>query len=479
MSKIVDTLLNVCNLQSDKTAIIYAERKTLIYKTFSQLKTDVMTTVSFMYKHNVKQGDKILAFASSSYKLCVFMLSSLVLGTSIMYVDIFAKQKSLKKIFEDYTPDMILVSDKTKHLRFFFKEFAKIKNVINIDSIKPDSMYKNNILNEPKEESLALLTMTTGSTGIPKVALRTHGDLMQQMELIKANTDLSKKNEIALTTSYIYVFANILSGITTVLPCLNLKKTSKHINKKLSLFSQIPITMIITTPDFCLKANNVFPKLKKLYCGGAILNLNEAKRINSKFSYSENIVVYGSTECNIMCEIGLDEYIKLLYKTHSSPLGYKAKGVSIRLNDDGEIMVTSNALLEHYLKDDTSSKTKDENGLIWHHTNDIAVLKNEVFYFLGKNKYYIIVDDKKIYSNEIEQKIISLINSIPKCAVLQKNDTIYVFLENHTKEVSAGVRDILLKTYNITHPKIIPVKKIPCDVKHHTKIDYNKLKKGL
>ena len=59
MSKIVDTLLNVCNLQSDKTAIIYAERKTLIYKTFSQLKTDVMTTVSFMYKHNVKQGDKI------------------------------------------------------------------------------------------------------------------------------------------------------------------------------------------------------------------------------------------------------------------------------------------------------------------------------------------------------------------------------------------------------------------------------------
>ena len=471
MSKIVDGFLNICDLKSDKTAMIYSEHKKVVYKTFFQLKNDVMSTVSYMRSHGVERGDRILAFASSSYKLCVFMLASLIFGTSVMYVDVFARQKSLRAIFEEYTPKMILVSNKTKHLRFFFKEIAKIRSVINIDSIKSSCTSKYLEDNMP-EETLALLTMTTGSTGIPKIALRTHGELMHQMELIRQNTDSGE--EIALTTSYIYVFANILSGFTTVLPQLNLKKKAKYINRKLMVFSDIPITMIITTPDFCLKAKNVFPNLKRLYCGGAILNLNEAKRIKTEFSHTE--VVYGSTECNIMCKISLDEYISLLSKTHSAPLGYVANGVLIRLTDEGEITVRSDALLEHYLKDDKTSKTKDENGFVWHHTNDMAVQKNGVFYFLGKNKNYIMAEGKKIYSNEIEQKITALMDNIPKCAVLQGEDGVYVFLENYSTGTENKVKKILFETYNITCFKVVGIKKIPCDVKHNTKINYKKLK---
>ena len=133
MSNIVDIFLNACQLHSKKTAIIYAKKGKIISRTFLELQQDVFATVYYMKKNKIRQGDKILAFCASSYELCVFMWASLLVGASIMYVDILAKQKSLREIFKEYTPDRILVCNKTKSLRFFFREFSKIKQVINME----------------------------------------------------------------------------------------------------------------------------------------------------------------------------------------------------------------------------------------------------------------------------------------------------------------------------------------------------------
>ena len=94
------------------------------------------------------------------------------------------------------------------------------------------------------------------------------------------------KNGIILTTSYIYAFANLIQGTTTVLPNINLslKKSPHNTTKKLKKFERLGITTIMTSPDFCLRLPNLYPKLKQLYFGGAILNYNEAKKIQAKYS---------------------------------------------------------------------------------------------------------------------------------------------------------------------------------------------------
>ena len=100
-----------------------------------------------------------------------------------------------------------------------------------------------------------------------------------------------------------------------------------------------------------------------------------------------------------------------------------------------------------------------------------------MIYFLRKNKYFVSVNNQKIYSQEIEQRIINNLEKIPKCAVLQHQEKVYVFLEDYTKELAEKIAKILRKTYQITNSEVVPIKKIPCDVKHHTKIHYEKLKK--
>lgn len=478
MSEIVDRFDAVCKEYAERPAIICRVGRHTETHSFSELSQDVGRMCSYFASCDVKQGDRILTFAPTSYKLCVYMLAALKTGASVMYVDIRAKQEKLRTVFADYRPDLLLVSDKTRYLRLFFGEIGKIRRIINIDRFEKfaaSDAAPTNI----SEDAIALLTMTTGSTGKPKIALRSHRDLMQQLMLIKCNlrTDV---HEIVLTTSYIYVFANILNGFTTVMPQVNTGRwNERKLNRALSVLRNLPVSMLITSPDFCLKAKNQFPNLRTVYCGGAILNYHEAKQIRDTFEGCDCRLIYGSTECNLIAMVQLPEYIRMLETEQVSILGRPVEGVRVRLTEDGEILVASDALLERYLVEDAATKETDSEGTLWHHTNDIACLRGDLLCFLGKNRHYIMIGDEKHYSNCIEQAIITQFPDIPKCAVLQHEGRIHVVLERGKSPADTAAIGEFLRTLGIASLKFAEIKKIPCDVKHHTKINYEKLKESM
>lgn len=138
-------------------------------------------------------------------------------------------------------------------------------------------------------------------------------------------------------------------------------------------------------------------------------------------------------------------------------------------------MVNSNALLENYLIEYKTNKIIDENRLIWHNTGDTGYYENGILYYYGRSQNFIIIENAKIYSNQIEQSIINNFNAINKCAILQKNKNIYLFIETKQTINYSKLQLFLKEKYNIEKIKITKIRKIPCDIKHHTKINYNKL----
>ncbi len=470
MSIIVEKFEEVCNLNKEKKVMYYIDKNKLESKTFGQMYEDVLKMTSYLVYRGVKKQDRILAFASSNYNLCVFILAAFKIGASVMYIDIFAKQESLRNIFDKYKPDHILVCNRTNIIRNAFKEISKIKNIINIDKLNKFE-YKEIKYENLEEQTPALITTTTGSTGIPKIFVRSHKDLLQQLELVMANIDSNLKDEVVLTTSYIYIFANIIQGFTTVLPNINLgsNSDSKIINK-LSKFSNLDITMIITSPDFCLRTPNIYPKLRRLYFGGAILNYNEAKKIVNKYKDIDITYIYGSTECNLISKIKLNNYIEILKKQGICLLGTICNGVNIRIDKDGHILVKSDALLQKSLDEITFN-----DG--YYDTNDIGVLENNQLIYRGKKGFLITIDGRILYSNEIEQKVILKFENISKCAMIQKENKYYLFIEDYniSKE---EIEEFIKITYGI-EANIIQIKVIPKDIKHHTKINYLKLEKIL
>ena len=466
MSKIADVFDNICRENADKDAIYFYD-KTLQKRTYNELRTDVDSCLDYLKHNGIEAGNRIFLFTPVSYKLVVFMLAAFKLGVQVMYLDINARQETFDTLFKRFRPKYILVSNRTKYFYFFSGKVRRGFKIINLDKI--NSRYVEPWeLPEVSDDAPALLTTTTGSTGIPKIIVRSHRDLFNQLELIDKNLPKKKRN-IIMSTSFIYIFAILARGDTAVLPKINLNTKAKKMNRQLKAFGQVPISIIITSPIFALKANNNFPELKQLYIGGASISLQESETIAKKFPVSRTYIVYGATECNIMTYVLLSTYIRELRENYRSTLGKPFSGVSIKVTEDESIIVSCNALIKGFVNEKSKYAVRDGD---WYNTNDKGYIKDGVLYYRGKYDYYVIFNDRKHYSHEIEQFLSVKFPSYQKCAVVQKNGVIYLFSteRQYVDELSEALR----KRYGFD-VKFKYIRKIPHDIRHHTKTDYKKL----
>ena len=183
MSRVIREFERVCRRFPERTAIVHLKDNEPVSVSFAELREDVRCARAFLAKKGVKHGDRLLAFANSGYHLCVFLIACFSLGAAVMYADIHAGQENLRRIFEKTEPRFVLVSDKTRRLRVLFREIFRIKTVINIDRADKEYDARTDFA-APREEDDALMTVTTGSTGTPKLFVRTHADLWEQLRLV-------------------------------------------------------------------------------------------------------------------------------------------------------------------------------------------------------------------------------------------------------------------------------------------------------
>ena len=466
MSKIADVFDDTCLKYAKKNAIYFYD-KTLQKRTYSELKTDIDSCINYLITAGVKSGDSVFLFAPVSYKLVVFMIAAFKLGIQVMFLDIHARQETFGKLFKRFKLKYVLVSNKTKYLYLLFKNICRGLEVLNLDKIKLGEVRLKE-LPEIADDTPALLTTTTGSTGLPKIIVRSQLDLFNQLELIDKNLP-KDKHDVIMPTAFIYIFAILARGDTVVLPQINLNASAKKINGHLRVFKNLPISVIITSPVFGLKADNIFPKLKLLYIGGASINLQEAKKIQKKFTNSKIIMVYGATECNIMAWVTLPDYISELHNNYRSTLGKPFDGVSIKIANDESILVSCNALIKGFINEGSEYGVRDGD---WYNTNDKGYIENGTLYYRGKFNYYITSHENIYYSHEIEQFLSVKFPDYKKCAVVQKNNVIYLF--GTEREHVNGIKNALFEKYGF-RVKYKYISKLPHDIRHHTKIDYKKL----
>jgi long-chain acyl-CoA synthetase len=104
---------------------------------------------------------------------------------------------------------------------------------------------------------------------------------------------------------------------------------------------------------------------------------------------------YGLTEGGVVCFNPLD-------RPKSGSIGVKMPGVELRLAQDGELLVKSPALFSGYPNDPEATNTVLRDG--WLHTGDIAEIDADGYVFITGRKKELIVSSngKKIYPARIE-----------------------------------------------------------------------------
>lgn len=487
----------IINYNHLKSKICLVDEKEEI--TYKDLYERVASFSKYLKASGLKKGDKILVLVPMSINLYVTLLSVWSIGATACFMDAgFIKSGMVKNDFDDIKAIVgitkyILYSNVNDNLK-------KLKIKINVKKIANYENNDNLEVENVDEEFPAIMTYTSGTTGKPKIAARSHLFLRNQAEILQKHLKYDTK-DIELSTIPIFTLSNIDIGITTVIA--NAKFSNLGGSNPQKLIKQIQknhINRLMASPgllkvilDYSIKNNVKLESIKKIFTGGGAVFLDFINMLKIVCPNADITTIYGSTEAEPIAELDIRDMMDIDVEHTKSGYGILAgkiigvddlklinpnqkeigeltqeEFIKIQEKDVGEIVVSGLNVLPGYVNGIGDKENKFKvNGVTYHRTGDLGKLdKNGNLWLRGRIKEPFF---------DIEAALHSCLN-IGKTAVFFHNDKIVLVLENGDN-VSIDEINKIVTFKKIDEIKY--VKKIPVDKRHSTKVDYKALKKIL
>ncbi len=490
---IVEIFFDAAKKYPGNTAMVY-KNKQISYK---DLELQVQSTAHYFKTKGIKKGDKILVFVPMSIQLYSTVLALFSIGAIVVFVDEWSNRSRLEKAIQVVDIDTIIAPRKFILLAYVFPGFRKIKRKL----VVPNKVkHAKHDFESVDKNDTALITFTTGSTGIPKAANRTHQFLWEQFRILKDEINAQKEDNCLITLP-IVLLSILGTGATGYIAVFNQKKPEKLDSRKQAEFAkQHNITLLIASPYYIEKLAESkinISTLKRILTGGAPVFPRSAKIIQDAFPNSENLIAYGSTEAEPistlnmkrlisdhsdlvsgLCVGEIHEDVKLkIIKISPDPIEIEGSWHKWEIeNEIGEIVVTGPHVLDQYYN---SEKAFKENKItfekeIWHRTGDSGYLKNNMLFLHGRSSQLITKEDVYISPFIIENQLIE-IDGIKIGTIIEKDNNLVLCLEANEQ---VDKEDILnrIATDNIPYDRVEWLNIIPRDPRHYSKIEYSKLK---
>lgn len=492
INNIVEILFENAEKHPEKLAIIHKQEK-VTYKKLAQV---VKEYAQYFLSKGIKKGDNVLIFVPMTIELYKILSAIFYIGATAVFVDAWADKNRLDQALTIVPCKAFIACPKAFILKLISK---KVRDVgINIISGKIRKTKKNIEIEPATPDTTALITFTTGSTGLPKAAKRTHEFLLEQHYVLKKHL-APQENDVDLASLPVFVLHNLACGTTSVIPDFNPQKPADiNPEKILNDIKNNGITTSVGSPRFYEKLADFgeINGLKRIFTGGAPVFPKSAKLLQEKFINCNVEIVYGSTEAEPIASISTRELLDFKGDVKDGLyVGKPIDDINIKIikpsdkviedfesmwlptGEIGEICVEG----KHVLKEYYNSKRAQNfakihyNGQIWHRTGDAGYLDNEGRLFLmGRVKNRFEHNDKEVYVFPIENALLE-IEGVEIGTVLKIKDEIVLVVETKLPKIKLEQE---LKERNFEFDKVV-ITKIPRDPRHNSKIDYDKLKKIL
>ena len=492
INNITEILFKNAEKFPDKIAIIHKNKKI----NYGGLAADVKDYACYFLEKGLKKGDNVLIFVPMSIELYKILCSIFHIGATAVFIDAWADRKRLQDALSIVHCKAFIGCAKAFVLKLLSSKVAAINLnfMTGFNKFKPKTSAIAGLPNNISGEDTALITFTTGSTGKPKAAKRTHDFLLNQHYILKKHME-PKQDDIDLTTLPIFVLNNLACGTTSVIPDFNPAKPANINPQKISAeIKKYKINTSAGSPKFYEKLTQSKEQvnLERIFTGGAPVFPKLAKKLEDFFKNTKIEILYGSTEAEPISSISSSELLNYDTSPNSGLLVGNPSDINLKIikyvnepvkdfeslwlknGETGEICVEGKHVLkEYYNSDEAQNFAKIKyKGQIWHRTGDAGYLDEQGRLFLmgrAKNKfehngkeYYVFPFENLLLENE----------SIEIGTILKHNDKICI-----VAELKGGFKDT--KIDNIPYDRMIFLKKIPRDPRHNSKIDYDKLKSML
>jgi len=504
----------------DAIAIIDTHRGRERRTTFAELESLSARGATLFGKLGLKEGDAVLVLQPMSLELYGVLVAIFRLGLVAVVIDPSAGRAHLARCCKLYPPDAFIASPKAHLLRLLFPALKRIPLKLSTSIWLPGAvrlkqakgLTENSVVLPLAADAPALVTFTSGSTGQPKAAVRSHGFLIAQHRALATSLEL-QMGEMDLSTLPIFVLANLASGVTSLIPNANLTKPGAvkvaPIEQQLE---RLKPDRLSASPAFLTRivehyeqSHRSLPYLNKVFTGGAPVFPNLLERAQTVFPGAYVAGVYGSTEAEPIAHIawhnvnahdktamragrGLltgapvpDIQLRILeanWEKALSPLSDAAFAARCQAPGEvGEIVVSGDHVLKGYLNGVGDEETKfSVNGTRWHRTGDVGYLdRTGRLWLLGRASAVIRDARGTLYPFAVE--CAAQMPELARVAVVSHKERRLLLLEprpGHTANPS-GLRERLAWA-QLDDFKTL---QIPVDKRHNAKVDYPQLHKLL
>ena len=528
---ISQVLIDQAAERPEEPAIIEAAGAGTRTLTFGQMAERSARAAALLRSAKLQEGDRILVFQPMSTELYVLLLAIFRLGMVATVLDPSAGRGHIEQCCSIARPRAFVGPARAHLLRFACRGLRRIeRHFVTAGRAPGATRWRGLERLEPLEPVTpcdsshdALLTFTSGSTGVPKAVVRSHGFLLAQHEVLAESIEL-EPGEVDLATLPIFALANLASGVTTVIPGCDLRRPG--FVEPAPILGQLRrhrVTRTAGSPALYARllqgaraaegagsrsGETSLGRLEKLYTGGAPVFPRLLQELRSAMPRGRVTVVYGSTEAEPIAHLDWDEAepadLEAMYAGKGLLVGRPVRQIELRVLDNrwgeplpemkarelaelglppgqgGEIAVNGPHVLAGYLGGIGDDETKFRvDGEVWHRTGDAGCLDAAGRLWLLGRAGAVIRDERGTIYPFAAECAASQLAWIERSALASQNGGRLLAVQ-----LGAGAPADAERRVKNTLPwaqldRVVRLARIPVDSRHNAKVDYPALKKAL
>ncbi len=393
----------------DKVAVYWGERE----YAYRELWRDTEIAAEHLRRMGLKPGDRVGLWLKNCPEFIPALFGILLAGGAVVPLNNFLKPPEVSFMLKDADADIIIADEElSAGFPALQSERPKLRGVRVEELLKGDGPKKD--FPQRNESDLAVIVYTSGTTGRPKGAMLSHGNLLHNVESCRLVLKCVENDRLALLLPMFHsfmlcvgVFLPMILGATIILI------RSLHPPRNVLLeVSQRKATILPAIPQFFRNMAHsevtVPLYLRMAISGAAPLPLQVLQEFAAKFPFPL-IEGYGLSEASpVVTKNPLDGVRK------AGSIGLPIPNVEVSIQDDGgkflaagevgEVCVKGGNVMQGYWKQPEETSKALRNG--WLLTGDIGYRDADGYYFItDRKKDMLLVNGINVYPREVEEVI--------------------------------------------------------------------------
>ncbi len=513
-------------------------RRRYVETTFRELADSVQNYAAGLQRLGITRGMRVTVMVPPSRELIRVVYALLGLGAVMVLVDPGMGIRNLGKCLDEAQPEAFLGIWKAQVARRLFgwaKSTLKISLTISLNAsgetgrlaVPVDERSSSCFF--PQTDDPAAILFTSGSTGVPKGAVYTHGIFSSQVEQLHSIFGI-EPGDIDLCTFPLFALFAPALGMTSIIPRMDFTRPAKVEPREiLEPAREFGVTNLFGSPalinrvgraanpvsDGSSGAKTVLPTIRRVLSAGAPVSSEILERFAKIIPAEAQLYTpYGATESLPVAVIGSREVLEetrhktaqgagtcvgkpvlgidvKIIRISDEPISEWSDGLVLPTGEIGEIGVYGSVVTQEYFRrPDLTALAKipdPPRGRKWHRMGDVGYLDEQGrLWFCGRKSQRVVTPERTYFTEPVE----GIFNTHP--AVFRTalvgvarqgtvEPVLCVELEGRakppaTKEIARELLEIGAR-YELTKSirELLFHKAFPVDIRHNSKIFREKL----